>query len=159
MREKPLYSLQELHVLEKDRKCIVPVNGTGNTKNSDILTDGTTSTYALVPRSDECCKVEYSIIVNGSCIHDNILNIHVTMATGSVCNALTSVMFVSKVSHCEGNVKRGLRCEVVSAYVINDKTTCSMRCECADSADQCLVHLYSGLSQVDVEICEMKTEG
>ena len=33
-----------------------------------------------------------------------------------------------------------------------------MRCECADSADQCMVHLYSGLNQVDVQICEMKIE-
>ena len=135
------------------------MNGTGNGNSSSVLTDGSTSTCVLVPRSDECCKVEYSIVVNGSCIHDNIFNIIVTMATGSMCDALTSVMFVSKVSHCEGNVKRGSRCEVVSAEIINDKTTCLMRCECADSADQCLVHLYSGLSQVDVEICEMQTEG
>ena len=145
-------------VLEEEKKCLFPVNGTGTGNNSDVLTDGSTCTCALVSKSDECCKVEYSIIVNGSCIHDNVFNINVTMVTGSVCDDVTSVMFVNKVSHCDGNVKQGSRCEVVSADVINDKTTCSMRCECADSADQCLVHLYSGLSQVDVRICEMKTE-
>ena len=69
-------------------------------------------------------------------------------------------MSVHKVSHCDdsSNVKRGSRCEITSTDVINEKTTCSMRCECADSADQCLVHLYSGLNEVDVQICEMQIE-
>ena len=143
---------------ESDRKCIHPVNGPGTGNRGVVLTDGSTSTCAVIQRSDECCKAEYSFIVNGSCIHDNTITIIVTMETGSVCDALTSVMFVSKVSQCGGNVKRGLRCEITSTDVIDDKPTCSMRCECADSADQCLVHLYSGLNQVDVKICEIQIE-
>ena len=136
------------------------MNATGNGNSNDVLTDGSTDTCAIIPRSYECCKVEYSVIVNGTCIHDNVFNIDVTMTAVSACDAMRSVMFVHKVSRCDSrsNVKRGSRCELTSTDFINAKTTCSMRCECADSADQCLVHLYSGLNEVDVQICEMKIE-
>ena len=143
---------------DSDTKCFASLNGTGN--SSDLLTDGSTDTCVIIPRSDECCNAEYSVIVNGTCIHGNEFNINVTMETGSACDVMRSVMFVNKVSHCDGksNVKRGSRCEIASTDSINGKTTCSMRCECADSADQCLVHLYSGLNQVDVKICELQVE-
>ena len=136
------------------------MNGTGTGNSNDLLVHGSTDTCVIIPRSDECCNPEYSVIVNGSCIHGNAFNIIVTMETGSARDVMSSSMFVNKVSHCDGrsNVKRGSRCEITSTDVINGKTTCSMRCECADSADQCLVHLYSGPNQVDVEICEMQIE-
>ena len=49
-------------------------------------------------------------------------------------------------------------CDVINEKQIDGKRVCEMRCKCAESADQCMIHIFSGITPRDMSICEIKAD-
>ena len=122
--------------------CFWPVSGKGSN-----LTDGSTNTCVTVPSLLDGPSVQYTLAVNNTCIHGNHVNVSVT--TKSLCDEIRSVVLMDRVSTCNG--KQASRCEVINS----NEMMCELRCKCAESANQCLIHLYSGVGNQKTEICKI----
>ena len=82
----------------------------------------------------------------------------VTGEESTTCDELRGTIFMEKPSDCgEGNPHYGV-CDVINEKQMDGKRVCAMRCKCAESADQCLIHIFSGITPKDMSICEIKAD-
>ena len=64
------------------------------------------------------------------------------------------------ISDNSDNLRFGVRnhfdvCHVTAEFKFYKTRQCYMRCKCAESANQCVLHIVSGISRKSVSICEI----
>ena len=126
--------------------CLNLVIGSGG----EPLIDGDPSSSVIIPGIPDGVYSQFTMSVNEKCCQGNMFNVDVTVNQGTTCDIIRSTVFVDSESNCNGvNLDK---CIVVTSLISSGKTMCSMKCKCADSAEYCQFHLYSLLSQQDLEI-------
>ena len=121
------------------------------------LTDGDTTTCVNIQPQDGAV-LQYELNINKACSHDNQVLFNVTVTTETNCFETESVFFteVTKNNNCGKNGKNVKRCEMTESDVDEGNRVCSLRCECAESAEICQVLVYSGVTPKNIHICEIK---
>ena len=49
-------------------------------------------------------------------------------------------------------------CDVINEKQIDGKRVCEMRCKCDESADQCMIHIFAGITPKDIGVCEITAD-
>ena len=74
------------------------------------------------------------------------------------CAELRDTVFMEKSGCDDTNPQYGI-CDVIEdRQSAGGKRECTMRCKCAESADQCMIDIFSGITLKDVSICEIKAD-
>ena len=126
------------------------------------LVDGSRDQCVTVPQSPDSVSIQYELSVNSQCGNGRDVIVKVTMDLNAACSDLVSSL---SVKEAEDNYSRHSakmkRCSLMDSIVDSDKTACRLRCKCADSADSCLLQIYSrGLvpNPPEIKICEIQIE-
>ena len=132
----------------------------GNKDNT--LVEGTSDHCIRVLRLPDGVSVHYELSVSSACGNGNDVTVRVIMDQESDCNDLVSALSV-KESHdnCSRNSVNMKKCLLIDTLVDSDKKVCRLRCKCADTADSCLLQIYSrGLAPnpPEIKICEIQIE-
>ena len=104
--------------------------------------------------------VHYELSVNSRCGNGNDVTVKVTMDLNADCNDLVSALSV-KDDDCNRSSMKMKKCLLIHVMIDSDKKVCRSRCKCADSADFCLLQIYSrGLvpNPPEIKICEIEVE-
>ena len=134
--------------------CLRHVSGSGGEK----LIDGNTSSCMVVPQKTYGPNLLHVLSLHGNCTTESDVTLDVTMETTATCNDLRSVLVMAKPgSECNIFGDHFNVCDVLNTNQLGGKNVCSLECKCADSAEQCLIHVYSGLdiTTPDLSICEI----
>ena len=138
--------------------CLKLISG----DKGEVLLDGTTDHCTTVPQSTGRLSVQYELFVNSACGNGNHVTVRVTMEMDDDCNDLVSALSVKEADDdCSRNSIKMKRCSLIESVVEFDKKICRLRCKCADSADSCLLQIYSrGLvpNPPEMKICEIEVE-
>ena len=76
---------------------------------------------------------------------------NVTVKEQTQCNELLSMIFIEKPTV---TCSKAVKCDVISSVIEEGSKVCGLGCPCADSANQCLIHL---VNEINVDICEIVT--
>ena len=127
-----------------------------------MLVDDATDHCTAVPQSLDGASVHYEISVNSACGNGIDVIVHVTVEQDTDCNDLVSALSVkASDDNCSKNSMNIRRCSLIISEVESGKKVCRLRCKCADTADSCLLLIYSrGLvpNPPEIKICEIKIE-
>ena len=83
----------------------------------------------------------------------------ITVENSTVCTELADAVFIEKFSRCSDGNPYYVGCYLIAEIQSADgKRVCEMRCKCADSADQCMIHILSGITPKDMGICDIKAD-
>ena len=127
--------------------CLSFISGSGG----EVLIDRDTNTCAAVPVP----KIEGAVPRYQLSIISNI-NLMVTMETSASCADLRSVLFTEKPrSGCSDVNNHFSVCDVTNEIQSGEQKQCTMKCKCAESTNQCVLHIVSGLIRKAVNICEI----
>ena len=102
--------------------------------------------------------------MNSICGNGNDVTVRVTVDNKTDCNDLVSAFSVKELDgDCSRNNMKMNRCSVIVGLVVDPtgNKVCRLRCKCADSADSCLIQIYSrGLvsNPPEMMICEIEVE-
>ena len=119
------------------------------------LIDGRTSSCVKVPMTTKKATLLYALSLHGDCTTGSYITLYVTIGRTSTCYDLISSLVMAQTgSKWDGIKKRFTVCDVISISQAGCKNVCSLKCKCAD---QCLMHVYSGLDVTtpDLNICEI----
>ena len=121
-----------------------------------MLIDGNTNTCSAVPVSKiEGAIPTYQLRINGNCASYH--NLKVIMGNSVKCGDLRSVLFTEKPrSGCNVINNHFSVCEVIEEDQYNGPKLCFMRCKCAESANQSVLHIVSGIIMKSMSICEIE---
>ena len=126
------------------------------------MVDGSRDQYNTVPQSPAGVSIHYELSVNSQCGNGRDVIVKVTMDLNADCNDLVSTLSVKESEdNCSRNSKKMKRCSLMESIIDYEKTACRLRCKCADSADSCLLQIYSrGLIQnpPEIKICQIHIE-
>ena len=119
------------------------------------MIDGDINTCSAVPIPKIKGAIpQYQIGINGTCTKNP--NLIVTMGISATCSDLRSALFTEKPrSGCNGVRNNFDVCDVTAEFKFYNTRQCYMRCKCAESANQCVLHIVSGISRKSVSICEI----
>ena len=136
---------------------------TSITKNGNAaLVDGLKDHCTAVPQSVDGLSVHFELSVNGKCGNGEDVIVEVTMDRESDCNDLVSALSMKESDDdCTRNSVKMNRCSLINTGVEYEKKMCVLRYKCADSADFCLLQIYSrGLipNPPEIKICEIEIE-
>ena len=127
-----------------------------------MLVDDATDHCTAVPQSLDGVSVQYELSVNSACGNGNDVIVHVTVEQDTDCNDLVSALSVKESDdNCSKNSVKMNRCSLIDSEVNSGKKVCRLRCKCAESADSCLLQIYSrGLvpNPPEIKIFEIKIE-
>ena len=128
----------------------------------EVLRDGSTDHCTALLQSTDGLSVQYELSVNSTCRNGTDVSVRVTMDQESDCNDLVSALSVKEADDdCSRSSVKMKRCSLIESLVDSDKKVCRLRCKCADSADFCLLQIYSrGLvpNLPEIKICEIEIE-
>ena len=126
------------------------------------LVDGSRDQCLTVPQSPDGVSIHYELFVNSQCGNGRDVIVKVTMDLNADCNDLVSTLSVKESEdNCSRNSMKMKRCSLMESIVDSDKKVCRLRCKCADTADSCLLQIYSrGLipNPTEIKICEIQIE-
>ena len=131
--------------------CLSFISGS----SGEVLIDRDTNTCAAVPVPKiDGAMPQYQLGINGNCTSD--LSLMVTTETSESCADLRSVLFTEKPrSGCSDVNNHFSLCDVTNEIQSGKQKECFMKCKCAESANQCVLHIVSGLIRKAVNICEI----
>ena len=137
--------------------CLRLVSG----DKGEVLLDGAIDNCAALPQSMEGLSVQYELSVNSACGDGNDVTIHVTVDTYTDCNNLVSALSVKESDDdCSRSSMKMKRCSLIESFK-SDTRVCRLRCKCADSADSCLLQIYSRgwiPNPDEIKICEIEVK-
>ena len=135
--------------------CVTLVSENGD----ESLVDGNTENCIKVPESMDGLSVRYQLSVYSRCGNGNDITVGVTVDNKTNCTDLVSVLSVKEADdECGRSSLKMNRCLLINVIIDSDRRVCSLRCECADSADSCLLQIYSrGLvsNPPEIKICKI----
>ena len=125
-----------------------------------VLVDGIKDNCIAVPRSLDGVSIQYELSVSSACGNGNDVTVRVTVDLDVGCHNLVSALSVKEFDdNCSKNSMKMNRCSLIDSEVDSEKKVCRLRCKCADSADSCLLQIYSrGLvpNPPEIKICEIE---
>ena len=137
-------------------QCLKLVSGTGG----ENLIDHNASTCSLVPFGNSVTvSRHYELGIHGNCTHPEVA-VLITGENSTKCAELRYAIFMEKPrSDCSDDNPHYGVCDIITERQATDgKIVCAMKCKCAESADQCLIHIFSGITPKDMSICEIKAD-
>ena len=136
--------------------CVKVVSGSGGTS----LIDGDTATCSLLPfRTYATPSHHYDLSIHRHCAQPEIA-VLITVENSTACAELADTVFMEKLSGCNDANPYDVGCDLIrEMQSAEGRRVCEMRCKCADSADQCMIHILSGITPKDIDICEIKADG
>ena len=97
---------------------------------------------------------EYQLGINGNCTSN--LSLMVTIESSASCTDLRSVLFTEKPrSGCNDVNNHFNVCDVTNEIQSGKQKECFVKCKCDESANQCVLHIVSGIIRGTVNICEI----
>ena len=131
--------------------CVKLISGSGG----ENLTDGDTNTYSEVPFKVKTATLQYQLMIGDNCVKPQI-NLVVTIDNSTTCHDVRGSIFIEK-PHSGCHARKFSACFIM-AEKQSGKRACSLNCNCAESADQCMIYIFSGITPKDISICEIKAE-
>ena len=126
------------------------------------LVDGIKDHCTAVPQSLDGLSIHFELSVNNKCGNGEDVVVKVTMDLESNCNDLVSALSMKKSDdNCSRNSVNMKRCSLIDLQADSNKNVCRLRCKCANSAESCLLQIYSrGLipNPPEIKICEIEIE-
>ena len=116
-----------------------------------MLIDGDTNTCSAVtvPKIEWAIPT-YQLRINGN--YASYHNLKVTMGNSVKCGDLRSVLFVEKLRPgCNDISNHFSVCEVTEEGEYDGQKLCFMRCKCAESTNQSVLHIVSGIIMKNYE--------
>ena len=107
------------------------------------LVDGGINTCLKLQEPQNRAQIKASLLVNNGCRNSPNINLNVTVKDQAECNELLGMVLIEKPTTTCSKVTK---CEVVSSAIAEGNRVCGMRCLCADSASQCLIHLVNEIN-------------
>ena len=134
--------------------CLKLISGSGG----ENLIDGDTSTCSQVPFLSGTVSHHYELGIHSNCTQPEI-SVSVSVETSATCDDLRDTVYMEiPLSGCNDvNTQYGV-CDVINENQIDGQRVCAMRCKCAESADQCMIHIFSGITPKDISICEITAD-
>ena len=138
--------------------CVTSISG----NEAGMLINDATDHCTAVPQSLDGVSVQYQLSVNSACGNGNDVTFGVTVEQDTECHDLVSALSVKESDDdCSRNSVNMKRCSLIDSEVDSNKKVCRLRCKCADSADSCLLQIYSrGLvpNPSEIKICKIDIE-
>ena len=138
--------------------CLTLISGNGG----EVLLDGIKDQCTVVPWSVDGLAVHYELAVGSRCGTRNDVTVKVKMDLNADCDDLVSALSVKEGDDdCGRNSMKMNRCSMVESVVDSDRRVCRSRCKCTDSADSCLLQIYSRgwiSNNPEIKICEVEIE-
>ena len=133
-------------------QCLSFISGSGG----EMLIDDDTNTCSAVPIPKiEGAVPTYQLRINGNCASYH--NLKVTIGNSVKCGDLRSVLFVEKLRPGCNDINNHFNvCDVTEEGESNGQKLCFMRCKCAESANQSVLHIVSGIIMKPMSICEIE---
>ena len=126
------------------------------------MVDGNSDHCIAVPQSLDGISIQYEVRVNSACRNGHDVTVIVIMGLETDCHDLESALGMKESdNNCSRNSMNMKRCSLIISEVNSGKKVCRLRCKCADSADSCLLQIYSkGLAPnpPEIKICEIQIE-
>ena len=124
------------------------------------LIDGDPATCSLVPFGTNATpSYHYDLSIHRHCAQPEVA-VLITVENSTGCAELADVVFMEKFSGCNDANHYYVGCDFnAEVQSTEGRRVCEMRCKCAESADQCMIHILSGITPKDKGICEMKVDG
>ena len=98
---------------------------------------------------------QYQIRINGNC--GGNYNLKVTMGNSATCDDLRSVLFTEKPrSGCSDVNNHFSICDVIDEVPSGEQKLCFIRIKCAESANQSVIQIVSGIIMRPMSICEIE---
>ena len=107
------------------------------------LVDGETRTCIRLEQPQDRAQIQATLLVNNGCRNSPNINLNVTVKDQTDCNELLGMILIEKLPTTCSKV---IKCQVVSSVIEEGNRVCGMRCLCADSANQCLIHLVNEIN-------------
>ena len=134
--------------------CLKLISGSGG----ENLIDGDTNNCSPVPFLQGTVSRHYELGIHSNCTRSEI-SVSISMETSATCAELRDAIFLEKPrSDCVDDSPHYGVCDVINENQADGKRVCEMRCKCAESADQCLIHIFSGITSKDISICEITAD-
>ena len=123
------------------------------------MIDRDTATCSLVPfQANATVSRLYDLIIHRNCTQPHI-KLFVPVDNSTTCDELRDVVFTEKQGPgCNGVSMHFGLCDVTNEKQLDGKRVCAMKCKCPESADQCMIHILSGITPKDINICEIMTD-
>ena len=131
--------------------CLSLISGSNGTN----LIDNETNTCITIPQKKTGATKMYELSIYGNCSIGSEVTLNVAMESTGTCNDLRYVIVMAKLNAGCSDLNNHFKvCHVTDLCGTN---VCSVKCKCTNSADQCLINLYSGLKATTppVNICEI----
>ena len=116
-----------------------------------LVVDNTTTCLTLEQQPQDGTFIQTSLLVNNGCRNGPRVTINVTVKEQTQCNEILDMIFIEKPTV---TCSKAVKCGVISSVIEEGNRVCRIGCPCADSANQCLIHL---VNEINVEICEIIT--
>ena len=126
-----------------------------------MTVDNTTDHCTAVPQPPDGVFIQYELSVNSACGNGNDVTVRVTVDQDTDCKDLMSALSMKESDNCSRKSMKMKRCSLIDPDIDSEKKVCRLRCRCANSADSCLLLIYSrGLIQntPEMKICEIGIE-
>ena len=134
--------------------CLNLISGSGG----ENLADGDTNTCSPVSFKTRKAAIDHTLGVHGNCTQPEI-NVRVTIEISATCDEVRDAVFMDEPrSGCNEDSTQYVACDVINENQSDAKRVCSMRCKCAKSVNQCLIHIISGVTPKDLSICEITAD-
>ena len=139
--------LMDSHVMP----CVELISGFGG-KN---LTDGDNKTRSPVRIQNK--KYQYRLGIHDNCVKPKV-KVAVTIDNSTTCDDVKGTIFMKKTQTKCGDVTNVFHTSSAMAdnQYHDGKRVCSLICKCAGSLNQCVIHIFSGITAKNLGICEIK---
>ena len=111
--------------------------------------DGQRITCMILQQPQDRAKIQTTLLVNNYCRHSSKINLNITVKEQTQCNELLGMIFIEKPT---ATCSKVAKCEEINSVIEEGHRVCGIGCPCAESANQCLIHL---VNEINVEICEI----
>ena len=102
---------------------------------------------------------QYQIGLHDNCIKAEV-NVFVAVDNSTTCDDVRGAIFTEKPhSGCNDNRPMFGACLFKGEnQSVDGRRICLLKCKCTESADQCIIHIFSGTTPKDMNICEIKVD-
>ena len=128
--------------------CLKPISGIGGEK----LVDGNRSTCLTLEQPEDVARIQTGLSVNQTCRNGLKINAIVRVNEATQCHELLSIIVAEKPAPGCSKLRK---CQEIGSLTEDGNRVCKMRCDCADSANQCVLHMINEISTTNVDICEI----
>ena len=116
-----------------------------------FVDDDTRTCLTLQKLPQDGTFIQTSLFLNNGCRNGSRVNLNITVKEQTQCNGLLGMILIEKPTT---TCSKAVKCEVISSVIAEGSRVCGIGCPCADSGNQCLIHL---VNEINVEICELIT--